>query len=422
MLKEFIRVFVLLKDQWSGASTLLKLLLILGFVAVVFLVAASADSIPLFSSFQSFFERADPRAQTATLCVIFVISVISSIAIYDGYKKTASLQDQIDKIQQDCEGFRKDAAASQARWDKLLDVETKERLWQRPCTTKPPWVPPGQRKTRFVTTLNLKGGVGKTTVTANLAATLALDHKLRVLLVDIDFQGTLGDAAVDPKYVSLQQDKGDTVVQLLRHATGTDILPRLVVDMNHVPGCKVVLANDRLEHHDYSLQARFFVNPHEEVRLFFLQHFHTAYVFENFDLVLFDCPPRLTTSTVNALACSDVVLVPTKLDLGSVKAVPRTIEWLHTLYGVVPARLLGVVATQTALHKGQLTKQDNTNYGILRVTVAQHLPGLDMVLAATVPSSSKAVNLTTGVVAAVDEESRALYRKVADELKGRLRL
>jgi chromosome partitioning protein len=347
-----------------------------------------------------------------------------AILAYERSRKADQLKEQLKAAHSAADGYKKDAINLQSRWDRLLDVESREQLWQRPCKVAPPkCVLPARRTTRFLTVINLKGGVGKTTLASNLAATLSLDHQKRVLLVDIDFQGTLGDATVDPKYVALQRERAETADRLLTPTGASPVLPRLVVPMNGVSGSKVVLANDMLERWDYSLQARFFVDPNEEVRYFFIPHFHSDYVFCQFDLVIFDCPPRLTTSAINALTCSDLVIIPTKLDVGSVNAVPRTIDWLQTLVGITQARLLGVVATQTAIRVGKLTRDDKNNYEYLKAAVLQHCPGgQDLVFKATVASSTKAANTTAGLAAAVHEESRELYRPFANELKERLRL
>jgi cellulose biosynthesis protein BcsQ len=104
------------------------------------------------------------------------------------------------------------------------------------------------------------------------------------------------------------------------------------------------------------------VDSRQEVRFRFRGHLHQPEVFKEFDLVIFDCPPRPTTSTVNVLTCSGYVLIPTKLDLGSINAVPRTIRWLSTLKGISHAQLVGVVANHVRYHAGKLTAADLNNY------------------------------------------------------------
>jgi cellulose biosynthesis protein BcsQ len=420
MLEMASQTFDWIQARWLRLSNFWKFIVVITFLIIL---GVAVDSLPGFPQLQAWFAQANPRAQTAILGLIFMTCIVLAIFAYERSRKADQLKEHLKTAQSAADGFKKDATNLQARWDRLLDVESKEQLWQRPCKVAPPKsVLPGQRKTRFLTVLNLKGGVGKTTLTSNLAATLSLDHMKRILLVDIDFQGTLGDATVDPKYVTLQREKAETADRLLTPPGVVSVLPKLVVPMNGVSGSKVVLANDTLERHDYSLQARFFVDPNEEVRYFFVHHFHTDFVLDQFDLVIFDCPPRLTTSTINALTCSDLVIIPTKLDVGSVNAVPRTIDWLQTLNGITQARLLGVIATQTAIRMGKLTKDDKNNYEYLKAAVLQHSPGPDLVFKATVASSTKAANTSAGLAAAVNEESRELYRPFANELKERLNL
>lgn len=58
---------------------------------------------------------------------------------------------------------------------------------------------------------------------------------------------------------------------------------------------------------------------------------HDAAFQDHFDVILIDCPPRWTTSSINAIACCDYVLIPTQLDRVSSEAVPRLLKWLRNL-------------------------------------------------------------------------------------------
>ncbi len=105
----------------------------------------------------------------------------------------------INLIQEQVRQAREDKSKVEAERDQLLD-ETKKlqmqlaglansdgRQWQQDTSAPVPlFVSPGDRKTRFVSVINLKGGVGKTTLTANIGVTLAR-KKRSVLLVDLDF-------------------------------------------------------------------------------------------------------------------------------------------------------------------------------------------------------------------------------------------
>src|SRR5262249_35057660 len=69
--------------------------------------------------------------------------------------------------------------------------QTDGKVWLKSVRgVSPPFVPLSTRKTAIISLANLKGGVGKTTLTANIGAAFASEG-LRVLLIDLDHQSTL---------------------------------------------------------------------------------------------------------------------------------------------------------------------------------------------------------------------------------------
>lgn len=80
----------------------------------------------------------------------------------------------------------------------------------------------------------------------------------------------------------------------------------------------------------------------------FVMLFTRAILRDQYDVVLIDCPPRLTTGCVNALAASDYVLIPVLLEETSTDAVPRTLGWLKKFQAQVCTELdvLGIVGNK----------------------------------------------------------------------------
>lgn len=330
----------------------------------------------------------------------------------------------VAEAQKRASAAEEEAARLQAQWDHLLAVGCRDVLWKRPpVVVQPPFVPKSNRKTRFVTVLNLKGGVGKTTLTANLAAGLASGpNPLRVLLIDIDFQGTLSRATVEGPLIAQQVKHDDFVHKLLKAPEpSAPLLNQLATTMNGFATGRVILADESLDAEEFQLQARFFVDSTLDPRFRFRLHLHQPFVFDNYDVVLFDSPPRVTTSVVNALACSDHVLIPTKLDNGSIDAVPRTLKWMKSLGAICPADVLGVVASHAALRAGVLVKADNENYEYLRAVIESECGDRKKLCTAVVQGTPKAVG-TDGKISGRTDEGQQVFAAVIKEVRKRMGL
>ncbi|MGA5701883.1 ParA family protein [Peterkaempfera bronchialis] len=152
---------------------------------------------------------------------------------------------------------------------------------------------PRPAQTRVIVVANQKGGVGKTTTTVNMAASLAF-HGCRVLVVDLDPQGNASTALgvdhhaeVPSIYDVLVEGKPlADVVQPVVDVEGLFCVPATI----DLAGAEIELV---------SLVAR-------ESRL---QRAIEAYE-QPLDYVLIDCPPSLGLLTVNALVAGREVLIP----------------------------------------------------------------------------------------------------------------
>ncbi len=149
---------------------------------------------------------------------------------------------------------------------------------------------------RVIAVANQKGGVGKTTTTINLGASLA-DVGKKVLLVDSDAQGN----ATSGLGVSKTEVEIDIYDILINEVPINDVIVSSSRENMDLVPASIQLAGAEVELSNMT---------HRETRL------KTALdaVREDYDYILIDCPPSLGHLTINAFTASDSVLIPVQCE------------------------------------------------------------------------------------------------------------
>ena len=179
---------------------------------------------------------------------------------------------------------------------------------------------------KVIAIANQKGGVGKTTTTANLGIGLVNEGK-KVLLIDCDAQGSLTESLgfdnpdnFETTLSTLMQksiqdlpigkDEG-----ILHHAEGVDLIPANI----ELSGVEVSLVNAMSR--EFTMKS--FLNDLKK----------------DYDYILIDCMPSLGMLTINALAASDSVIIPVQAHYLPLKGMTQLIKTIGKVQRQINPRL-----------------------------------------------------------------------------------
>lgn len=321
------------------------------------------------------------------------------------------------------------------------------KIWAKPPTSAPPpFVPAHQRRARILAFSNLKGGVGKTTLAANLGAMLARmrrcgegrsDEKCKVLLVDLDHQASLTSLCLLPQEIEQLRvekekkgGKGGFVEGLLWQAAENKTASLRVEDYSRqhseVPGLWIMPADETLAEVENRVMARWLVKPAEgDLRFLLRRVFHAPEVAQNYDFVILDCPPRLTTACVNAYAAADYVVVPVIPDPTSAEAVPRQLRTLlnHQDHLCADVKLLGLVANRTSAYGKPMVAREREVWESLS-TPCRDVWGGEVYLFHTIIRQKPAFHEAArdSRLAVSNPEIEAMFRDLAQEVLQRIEI
>ena len=167
---------------------------------------------------------------------------------------------------------------------------------------------------KIISLVNQKGGVGKTTTSINLSASLSLEGK-KVLLVDLDPQGNAT--------TGVGFNKGDIDQSIYEVFNGVVNVNDIVLhtkfrDLDLLPS-SLQLAGIDIEliekgREDPNFQKSFqFKKAIDLIR-------------DNYDYIIVDCPPSLGLITTNALAASDSVIIPVQCEFFALEGITQLLN------------------------------------------------------------------------------------------------
>lgn len=235
-----------------------------------------------------------------------------------------------------------------------------------------------------VSVINYKGGVGKTTLTANVGAELAW-RRYKVLLIDLDPQASLTFSLVQPDYWTRHLATGKTIkswYDALQSGTTVDLAslifkPPEVNRYLNQPGqspLHLIPSHLGLINVDLELATGLAGASMTQAKINYMRvHRRLAEglaedAFDKYDVILIDCPPNFNIVTKTAIVASDSILIPAKADYLSTLGIDylkRSLDQLVHDYNEyaeldplesadkIDPDLLGVVFTMIQIWGGQ---------------------------------------------------------------------
>jgi len=180
-----------------------------------------------------------------------------------------------------------------------------------------------------LTFANQKGGVAKTTSTFNVGAALAKRGN-KVLMIDLDPQASLTIYAGLEPY-----EQEQTIVDVMKRQN----MDARAAIVNIRENLDIITSRIELSAVENELLSR-------TARELILSR-ALAPVKALYDYIVIDCPPQLSTLTINALACTDKVIIPCKTDYLAYRGLKQLLETVETVrsYFKPDLEVSGLLAT-----------------------------------------------------------------------------
>jgi len=234
-----------------------------------------------------------------------------------------------------------------------------------------------------VSFINLKGGVGKTTLTVNIASVLAKIHNKKILVVDLDPQTNATVSLISQiDWQKINDIEKQTLFHLfndkLNGSSEFDLKKAIVKNVSGIRNLDLIPSSLNLveiQDRITDIGTKAFIS-HIDV----LSNELTP-IIDNYDYILIDCPPNLGAITLNGIVMSDYYVIPTTPDILSkigISLITNRINNFTKVRKDCNIELAGIVFTKvdnrTNLHASTRLEMRNRTYPLSKFVFTNELP------------------------------------------------
>ena len=164
-------------------------------------------------------------------------------------------------------------------------------------------------KTKIISVVNQKGGVGKTTTVVNISVVFSLLNK-KVLVIDFDPQS---NASSGLGISNKDREEKDVYKLLMGEKQVEDVIVNTNIKNLDIIPCSVNLAGSEVDLVKVSNREYVLKNA-------------LSPIIDKYDLILIDCPPSLSLLTINALVASTTILIPLQCEFFALEGLSHLLD------------------------------------------------------------------------------------------------
>jgi cellulose biosynthesis protein BcsQ len=281
-------------------------------------------------------EAAKEFAQAYYPLVALVMAVVGVVL---GVRSiwTRAVHKIMDFWRTDVRELKAEKAALSEKLKRVHDAfEDDNNIWLRQPVIKPDRYNASlQSSIPILLIANLKGGVGKTTIAANLAVYFERQKGERVLAIDLDHQGSLSSMLL-PEDAQRSERPAEAIKSLIGGAASTGIgsFAQRIPILHSRKDSLLIECDDAFGNYEMRLLLEWLIGDRPgDIRYNLARVLHSPEIQQNFDRVIIDAPPRMTPGLVNALCASTHLVVPFVLDVLSAERVGLFLQTIKKMRG-----------------------------------------------------------------------------------------